>query len=90
MNKAPTPSRKSHNQVEKKYRDRLNEQFERLLAALAVSSQEGEGLDEDGLRPLSKSAVLGLARRRLLTLEKENRMLVGEVERLGSLLQRVG
>ena len=85
------PARKSHNQVEKKYRDRLNDQFERLLAALAVSSaQDGEGLDEDGMRPLSKSAVLGLARRRLLALEKENQMLNAEVERLGALLPRVG
>jgi len=88
--KAQSPGRKSHNQVEKKYRDRLNDQFERLLTTLAVSAAEGEGLDEEGLRPLSKSAVLGLARRRLMTLEKENRMLTTEVERLGALLQRVG
>jgi len=82
--------RKSHNQVEKKYRDRLNDQFEQLLAVLAVVSpdQDGEGLSEDGLRSPSKSAVLGLARRRLLTLEKENRMLTAEVERLGAVLQR--
>ena len=78
--------------MEKKYRDRLNEQFEQLLAALAVvsSDQNGDGLDEDALRSPSKSAVLGLARRRLLMLERENRMLAAEVERLAGWLQRTG
>jgi len=84
-------SRESHNQVEKKYRDRLNDQFERLLATLALSSKsDPDTMDDDSQRPLSKSAVLGLARRRLLVLEKENRQLGAEVERLTALLERIG
>ena len=84
-------SRESHNQVEKKYRDRLNDQFKRLQATLAVSSEpDPEARDDDSQRPLSKSAVLGLARHRLLFLEKEKSKLSNEVERLTGLLQRIG
>ena len=86
-----TTSRESHNQVEKKYRDRLNDQFQRLLATVALASQgDPDAMDDDNQRPLSKSAVLGLARRRLLVLEKENRQLSSEVERLTALLERIG
>jgi len=70
----------SHNQVEKKYRDRLNDRLERLFATLGRDCQ----------RPLGKSAVLRLARRRLLVLEKENRQLSTEVKRLTALLERTG
>jgi len=84
-------SRKTHSQVEKKYRDRLNDQFERLLATLAASSKsDPESMDDDSQRPLSKSAVLGLARRRLMGLEKENRKLATEVERLTAILEQLG
>jgi len=83
-------SRESHNQVEKQYRDRLNDQFQRLLATVALASQgDSDAMDDDNQRPLSKSAVLGLARRRLLVLEKENRQLSSEVERLTALLERI-
>ena len=84
-------SREAHSQVEKKYRDRLNDQFKRLLATLAASSKsDPESMDDDNKRPLSKSAVLGLARRRLLGLEKENRKLATEVERLTAILEQIG
>ena len=83
------PAVLSHNQVEKKYRDRLNGQFQSLLAAAQASQGDPDAMDDDQ-RPLSKSAVLGLARRRLLVLEKENRQLTGEVERLTALLERIG
>jgi len=83
-------SRETHSQVEKKYRDRLNDQFERLLATLAASSKsDPESMDDDNKRPLSKSAVLGLARRRLLGLEKENQKLATEVERLTAILEQI-
>ena len=78
--------RKSHNQVEKRYRDRLNDHFERLLATLATSL-DGDP-DDISHQPLSKSAVLVLARRRLLVLEKENLQLAADVERLTGLMQR--
>ena len=85
-----TSSRESHNQVEKQYRDRLNDQFQRLLATVALASQgDSDAMDNDNQRQLSKSAVLGLARRRLLVLEKENRQLSSEVERLTALLERI-
>ncbi|KAK4455254.1 hypothetical protein QBC34DRAFT_489586 [Podospora aff. communis PSN243] len=78
-----------HNVVEKNYRNRLNGQFELMLATLNESrartgqqSGEIEGDGEEYDRPPSKSAVLQLARERLISLEKENESLRHEVERL--------
>ncbi|KAJ9133893.1 hypothetical protein NKR23_g10456 [Pleurostoma richardsiae] len=69
----------SHNQVEKQYRSRLNQHFERLLAALPASDnvygdEDGEGGADgaeglDSNKRLSKAEVLDIARRHICTLE---------------------
>jgi hypothetical protein len=79
-------ARRSHNIVEKKYRYRLNAQFERLLAALPADDRVGDtglrkrGSDsgDDGAmddRRLSKAEVLDLATRRIKMLERETMLL---------------
>ncbi|KAK1760173.1 hypothetical protein QBC47DRAFT_366589 [Echria macrotheca] len=69
-----------HNLVEKKYRNRLNQQFELMIATLA---EVGEGdVDGDKDRTLSKSTVLQLARQTMLNLERKNQLLAREVDRL--------
>jgi hypothetical protein len=69
-----------HNLVEKKYRNRLNQQFELMIATLA---EVGEGdVDGDKDRTLSKSRVLQLARQTMLNLERKNQLLAREVDRL--------
>lgn len=77
-----------HNQVEKKYRNRLNDSFARLLAAVELTASDNdEGVDgEDRLRTLSKGNVLGLASKRLLALEAQNQLLSSEVRRLKDII----
>lgn len=76
--------RVSHNQVERNYRDRLNNGFGRLLEVLQAAEHEDlksvELVDES--RSHSKGDVLWLARQRILSLETENRLISGEVKRL--------
>jgi len=85
--------RTPHHFTEKKYRDRLNDQFGRLLQALETSASRefaDMGSEADGGmagRFLSKSAVLEMARHRLRALEKENEGLAREVERLAEILR---
>jgi len=87
--------RTPHHFTEKKYRDRLNDQFGRLLQALETSASRefadaAAGADDDcgaAGRFLSKSAVLEMARHRLRALERENEGLVREVERLAEILR---
>lgn len=69
-------ARSSHNQVEKQYRNRLNHQFERLLAILPTPCDDGEGVDGEDVarssdRRLSKVEVLDMARQHIQMLEKE-------------------
>lgn len=85
-------ARLSHNRVEKQYRNRLNQQFESLLAVLPAEGdgRGGGGGGGQGLvkgagvaaagedRRLSKAEVLERARRRILTLEEQSRRLVLE------------
>ncbi len=92
-------ARQNHNVVEKQYRNRLNAQFERLLAVLpanqssspeggALSSRSGGDFDD---RRMSKAEVLELARRRIHTLETERKQLRAERQNLRdsvSLMQR--
>ncbi|KAJ9131072.1 hypothetical protein NKR23_g11899 [Pleurostoma richardsiae] len=80
-------TRSGHNQVEKQYRNRLNQYFERLLAVLPASlntdgDQQGEdkGLDLD--KRLSKTEVLDIARRHIRTLERETSELEVEKQQL--------
>jgi len=70
--------RRNHNGIEKRYRNRLNQQFERLLAVLpaecrkaALNPQDAaEGSASDGEdRRLSKAEVLDMARQRICDLE---------------------
>lgn len=89
-------ARRSHNIVEKKYRYRLNAQFERLLAALPADDRVGDsGLrkrgpgdcgDDDGGavddRRLSKAEVLDLATRRIKMLERETMLLQNDRDML--------
>lgn len=78
----------THNEVEKKYRCRLNSSFLRLLEAVdssdsGVISLYGDGdSDNNGYRNLSKGAVLDLASQRLLALKHQNEWLRDEVGRL--------
>lgn len=71
-----------HNDVEKKYRDRLNDYFEQLIAAL----EDSEGKDrcalwtKAGMGSLTKASVLDLAQQRILDLNSQNRLLRHKVE----------
>lgn len=64
------PSRESHNLVEKRYRSRLKNHFERLLAVLlAPASEDGHGYGSCN-RCFSKAEVLDFARERIMSLEE--------------------
>jgi hypothetical protein len=74
-------ARFSHNQVEKQYRERLNKQFERLLAVLPRPDGEdddefgggggGGGYGDDSARKMSKAEALDLATRTIRDLERQ-------------------
>ena len=65
-------NRANHNLIERKYRNRLNEQFDTLLAVLPASTVDGQSLDESSQpKRISKAEVLILAKQRIETLEKE-------------------
>lgn len=69
-------SRTIHNQVEKQYRNRLKGQFETLFQALP------KDLEKDGVdQRVSKAEVLVLAKRHIIQLEREKKVL--EEERSG-------
>ncbi|KAH8646275.1 hypothetical protein BX600DRAFT_158725 [Xylariales sp. PMI_506] len=65
----------SHNEIEKKYRDRLNRQFDLLLETLGSDNDNcGDAVEQHkNSRLQSKAAVLAMARSRIQTLEKELR-----------------
>ncbi|KAH7114585.1 hypothetical protein B0J13DRAFT_613709 [Dactylonectria estremocensis] len=86
-NKAPLSrsvarSRHSHNLVEKQYRNRLNQQFNNLLAALPAPQSEDCNRHDIGDRCFSKAEVLERARQRIKSLETENEVLAKERDRL--------
>ncbi|KHO01447.1 Helix-loop-helix DNA-binding domain protein [Metarhizium album ARSEF 1941] len=68
-----------HNQVERNYRSRLNNEFQLLLNTLVDCTDERDlvsaGFTGAGTRNQSKGATLRLARRKLLALHTENRLL---------------
>lgn len=77
--------RRTHNLVEKQYRNRLNAHFERLLAVLPArfESQEEQGRgDHVPNKSISKAEVLGMATLRIRTLEQENRELLARQDQL--------
>ena len=78
--------RRTHNLVEKQYRNRLNAQFERLLAVLPAryethEEEQGRG-DDVSDKTISKAEVLGLATWRIKTLEQQNRELLARQDQL--------
>lgn len=76
--RSPKP-RTNHNDIEKQYRDRLNDRFEDLLDVLHIHETSGKG-------KLSKGHVLVLARDRIEELEREGEMLEGEGKMLMQML----
>jgi len=79
-------ARRTHNHVEKRYRTRLNLQFERLLAVLPSSDIVADDDRTDGQpvlnstsekldKHVSKAEVLDMARQRICLLERENQHL---------------
>uniref|UniRef100_A0A0D2YI79 BHLH domain-containing protein n=1 Tax=Fusarium oxysporum (strain Fo5176) TaxID=660025 RepID=A0A0D2YI79_FUSOF len=79
-------ARECHNNVEKQYRTRLKQKFERLLAVLQASKAKDEsGHEEDPEAPgcgYSRGEVLDFARQRILALEEENRHLSDQIQHL--------
>ncbi|KAH8656731.1 hypothetical protein BGZ61DRAFT_523896 [Ilyonectria robusta] len=80
--------RHSHNLAEKQYRNRLNQQFNNLLAALPAPPSEDCDCHDIGnrrlskARCLSKARVMDHARQRIKSLERENQALVKERDKL--------
>ena len=76
---AAAARRRSHNTVEKRYRNRLNWQFEQLLQLLpyeATPEQEhSAGETAGGHSRVSKAMVLDMARRRILDLEEQQELM---------------
>ncbi|KAM7200366.1 hypothetical protein V8F20_005343 [Naviculisporaceae sp. PSN 640] len=104
-----------HNLVEKKYRNRLNNNFELLLTTVtelrkqqdanmedfgfttledddneSLSSKGTGKTDLNGDKTMSKSDVLRLARETVLDLERKNKALMREVERLKEMVENSG
>jgi hypothetical protein len=76
-------NRYNHDQTEKRYRKRLNYQFENLLSALPVrliAESEGSigGLDDRREKRISKAGVLMLAKGHIEQLERKQSDLEGE------------
>ncbi|KAK4450579.1 hypothetical protein QBC34DRAFT_402897 [Podospora aff. communis PSN243] len=78
--------RRTHNLVEKQYRNRLNAQFERLLAVLPAryeTDEEEQGRGDDVPdKTISKAEVLGMATQRIKMLEQQNRELLAHQDQL--------
>lgn len=74
--------RLSHNEIEKRYRTRLNAEFDRLLASLPNTMTMGGGNTQDKHRSVGKAKVLCLARERIDALELQNESLRHDVEQL--------
>ncbi|KAK7938068.1 helix-loop-helix DNA-binding domain-containing protein [Apiospora aurea] len=86
-------NRESHNQVEKQYRNRLNNQFELLLGVLPpemrASSEDGDSNEmSTGDRKVSKAEVLEMAKRYILNLEGNLEATEGERDDLREALEK--
>ncbi|KAF5989574.1 Allergen Fus c 3 [Fusarium bulbicola] len=81
-------ARECHNNVEKQYRTRLKQKFERLLVVLQTSKTKDESGDEGDLEApdcgYSRGEVLDFARQRILTLEEDNRHLSDQLRQRDS------
>lgn len=79
--------RRTHNLVEKQYRNRLNAQFDRLLAVLpAQPESQAEprrvGTEDVPWKTISKAEVLGMATQRIMILEQQNSELLRRQDEL--------
>ncbi|KUJ21424.1 uncharacterized protein LY89DRAFT_433299 [Mollisia scopiformis] len=88
-------SHRVHNNVERQYRARLNDQYSVLLDALPVEITSSHGTDGD--KTLSKIEILDLAKQHIATLEEEEAqlkeekvMLKGQMQLLKGLVQLTG
>ncbi|KAH6953680.1 hypothetical protein BKA56DRAFT_604549 [Ilyonectria sp. MPI-CAGE-AT-0026] len=92
---ADKQTRHCHNQVEKQYRNRLNLQFENLLNALPAVQSENDHIDglgnghDNNSRCFSKGEVLGRAKRRIKSLERDYEVLAMERDRLLADITRI-
>jgi hypothetical protein len=82
-------TRASHNQVEKQYRNRLNAHFEALLNTLPEYMRGGEDDEYDVDRKISKAEVLEMARRHILSLERDCSALQEERDELRASVERM-
>jgi hypothetical protein len=88
-------ARHCHNQVERQYRNRLNLQFENLLTALPTVQSEDDHIDvlsdghDNNSRCFSKAEVLGRAKRRIKSLERDNEVLVMEQDQMVADITRI-
>ncbi|KAH8717078.1 hypothetical protein GQ44DRAFT_712835 [Phaeosphaeriaceae sp. PMI808] len=80
-NKCPRTGRLPHNQVERKYREGLNSELERLRKAVPTLPQSDGGSAMGQTKP-SKAMVLSSAIEYIKSIEKERDTLKVEVERL--------
>lgn len=71
-----------HKQVERKYREGLNKEFERLRKAVPTLPQSSEA-NAIGVAKISKRTVLAAAIDYIGRVERERDVAVDEVERLG-------
>lgn len=84
--------RQWHNKIGKKYRNKLNEQFECLQAVLKVDESEdgSKHVQGPGGRTINKAKVLDLARQRIEALTKEREALMEERRELVKGLKEKG
>lgn len=78
-------SHKVHNNVERQYRARLNNEYTTLLNALPKDITSSPSVDLD--QTLSKIEILDLAKKHIATLEKEEEQLKEEKTMLNGQLQ---
>ncbi|KAG9239166.1 hypothetical protein BJ875DRAFT_244318 [Amylocarpus encephaloides] len=67
---ADPQTRTNHNLIERKYRNRLNGQFETLLSALPTPAEDSSR-DEETEKRISKAEILTLAKERIESLERD-------------------
>lgn len=82
-------NRASHNQVEKQYRNRLNAHFEALLNTLPDYMRGGEDEEDDGDRKISKAEVLEMARRYIISIERDYAAIEEERDELKDSVERL-
>ncbi|KAE8440648.1 hypothetical protein EG329_007000 [Mollisiaceae sp. DMI_Dod_QoI] len=82
-------SSNKHNQVEKKYRGRLNHHFSQLLAGIPAEIVAGSGHEAGKGKSVSKAETLIIAEQYIRKLEAEGNVLTGENKELLADLERL-